>query len=95
LRSVSGPSPAGPEIAFIAAHSESSTADLTLAWLLTGRGDPAVEGDGKRIQRRLREPCGDLRLARLPEPYALIWIHLALRRRIGTNFAFGLLRSKG
>ena len=31
LRSVSGPSPAGPEIAFIAAHSESSTADLTLA----------------------------------------------------------------
>ena len=35
---------------------------------------------------------GDLTLARLLEPYALIWIHLALRRGFGTNFAFGLLR---
>jgi hypothetical protein len=30
--------------------------------------------------------------ARLLEPYALIWIHLALRRGFGTNWAFGLLR---
>jgi predicted dinucleotide-binding enzyme len=36
--------------------------------------------------------AGDLTLARLIEPYALIWIHLALRRGFGTNFAFGLLR---
>ncbi|WP_293320366.1 NAD(P)-binding domain-containing protein [Mycobacterium sp.] len=38
---------------------------------------------------------GDLTLARLLEPYALLWIHLALRRGFGTNFAFGLLRSEG
>jgi predicted dinucleotide-binding enzyme len=36
--------------------------------------------------------AGDLTLARLLEPYALIWIHLALRRGVGTNWAFGLLR---
>jgi predicted dinucleotide-binding enzyme len=36
--------------------------------------------------------AGDLALARLLEPYALIWIHLALRRGLGTGFAFGLLR---
>jgi 8-hydroxy-5-deazaflavin:NADPH oxidoreductase len=36
---------------------------------------------------------GDLALARLLEPYGLLWIHLALRRGLGTNFGFGLLRS--
>lgn len=36
--------------------------------------------------------AGDLTLARLLEPYALVWIHLALRRGFGTNWAFGLLR---
>ena len=36
--------------------------------------------------------AGDLTLARLLEPYALIWIHLALRRGFGTDWAFGLLR---
>jgi predicted dinucleotide-binding enzyme len=35
---------------------------------------------------------GDLTLARLLEPYGLLWIHLALRRGLGTNFGFGLLR---
>ncbi len=35
---------------------------------------------------------GDLTLARLLEPYALLWIHLAIRRGFGTNFGFGLLR---
>jgi predicted dinucleotide-binding enzyme len=38
--------------------------------------------------------AGELALARLLEPYALIWIHLALRRGFGTGFAFGLLRSQ-
>jgi predicted dinucleotide-binding enzyme len=38
--------------------------------------------------------AGELALARLLEPYALIWIHLALRRGFGTGFAFGLLRSR-
>jgi predicted dinucleotide-binding enzyme len=36
--------------------------------------------------------AGGLALARLLEPYALLWIHLALRRGFGTGFAFGLLR---
>ncbi len=36
--------------------------------------------------------AGDLTLARLLEPSALIWIHLALRRGFGTNWAFGLVR---
>jgi 8-hydroxy-5-deazaflavin:NADPH oxidoreductase len=36
---------------------------------------------------------GELALARLLEPYGLLWIHLALRRGFGTNFGFGLLRS--
>ena len=36
--------------------------------------------------------AGDLVVARLFEPYALIWIHLALRRGFGTNWAFRLLR---
>lgn len=38
--------------------------------------------------------AGDLTLARLLEPYALIWIHLALRRGLGTNWGFGLLRGE-
>jgi predicted dinucleotide-binding enzyme len=37
---------------------------------------------------------GDLELARLLEPYGLLWIHLALRRGLGTNFGFGLLRGQ-
>ena len=37
---------------------------------------------------------GDLTLARLLEPYGLLWIHLALRRGFGTNFGFGLLRGQ-
>jgi predicted dinucleotide-binding enzyme len=36
--------------------------------------------------------AGDLTLARLLEPFALVWIHLALRRGLGTNWGFGLLR---
>jgi len=38
--------------------------------------------------------AGDLTLARLLEPYALTWIHLAFRRGFGTGFAFGLLRAE-
>ena len=36
--------------------------------------------------------AGDLALARLLEPFGLLWIHLALRRGFGTNWGFGLLR---
>jgi predicted dinucleotide-binding enzyme len=38
--------------------------------------------------------AGDLNAARLLEPYALLWIHLALRRGFGTGFGFGLLRGR-
>jgi hypothetical protein len=38
--------------------------------------------------------AGELALARLLEPYGLVWIHLALRRGFGTNWAFGLLRGQ-
>ena len=38
--------------------------------------------------------AGELALARLLEPYALLWIHLAMRRGLGTNFGFGLLRGQ-
>ena len=38
--------------------------------------------------------AGELSLARLLEPYALLWIHLALRRGFGTGFGFGLLRGR-
>lgn len=38
--------------------------------------------------------AGDLASARLLEPYALLWIHLAVRRGLGTNFGFGLLRGQ-
>ena len=38
--------------------------------------------------------AGDLSAARLLEPYGLLWIHLALRRGYGTNFAFGILKGQ-
>jgi 8-hydroxy-5-deazaflavin:NADPH oxidoreductase len=36
--------------------------------------------------------AGELKLARLLEPYAMLWIHLMARRNQGRNFAFSLLR---
>jgi predicted dinucleotide-binding enzyme len=36
--------------------------------------------------------AGGLVIARLLEPYAMLWIHLALSRGLGRDFAFGLLR---
>jgi predicted dinucleotide-binding enzyme len=36
--------------------------------------------------------AGELTLARLLEPYAMLWIHLMARRKMGRRFAFGLLR---
>lgn len=36
--------------------------------------------------------AGGLTLARLLEPYAMLWIHLMARRKMGRRFAFGLLR---
>jgi predicted dinucleotide-binding enzyme len=36
--------------------------------------------------------AGELEIARLIEPYAMLWIHLMARRKMGRRFAFGLLR---
>ncbi len=38
--------------------------------------------------------AGGLVVARLLESYAMLWIHLALARGLGRDFAFGLLRRK-
>lgn len=36
--------------------------------------------------------CGELKFARYLEPFAMTWIHLAIRQGQGRNFAFGRLR---
>ena len=36
--------------------------------------------------------AGELAIARLLEPYAMLWIHLMARRNQGRHFAFALLR---
>jgi predicted dinucleotide-binding enzyme len=36
--------------------------------------------------------AGELVVARLIEPYAMLWIHLMARRKMGRSFAFSLLR---
>ena len=39
--------------------------------------------------------AGDSKIARLVEPYAMLWIHLALAQCLGRTFAFALLTTKG
>lgn len=36
--------------------------------------------------------AGELSVARLIEPFAMLWIHLMARRKLGRQFAFGLMR---
>jgi predicted dinucleotide-binding enzyme len=36
--------------------------------------------------------AGDLKVARLLEPYAMLWIHLMVHQKIGRHFAFSLMR---
>jgi predicted dinucleotide-binding enzyme len=36
--------------------------------------------------------AGQLRIARLLEPYAMLWVHLAYNQGFGRDFAFALLR---
>ncbi len=57
------------------------------------------ESDAKDVAAQLvRElgfetlDAGDLTAARLLEPLALLWIHMALRRGLGTGWALGVLR---
>lgn len=58
------------------------------------------DGDKKRVVIDLvRElgfdavDAGGLTIARLLEPYALLWIHLALKQGLGPDFGFALLRA--
>jgi len=59
----------------------------------------AGDCDGKSKVMRLVEDlgfeaidAGGLKYARLLEPYAMLWIHLALVQGVGRDFAFALLR---
>lgn len=38
---------------------------------------------------------GELKAARYLEPFAMTWIHLAIKKGMGRDFAFGILRRKG
>lgn len=74
-------------------------ADPTFA---AGKAVMFVAGDdpeGKRIVLDLVSAlgfeaidAGELAIARLLEPYAMLWIHLMARRKMGRRFAFGLMR---
>ena len=68
--------PSAP-VMFICGDDE--TAKQTTADLVSALGFEVVD-------------AGDLTVARLLEPYGLLWIHLALRHGFGTNWGFGLLR---
>jgi hypothetical protein len=57
------------------------------------------DSEAKRIVLELAADCGfdavdvgGLAVARLLEPFAMLWIHLAYGRKMGREFAFGLLR---
>jgi predicted dinucleotide-binding enzyme len=57
------------------------------------------DGDGKKLVVELVSSlgfeaidAGELKIARLLEPLAMLWIHLMARRNQGRNFAFSVLR---
>jgi predicted dinucleotide-binding enzyme len=57
------------------------------------------DADGKKVVLDLVSSlgleaidAGELKIARLLEPFAMLWIHLMARRHQGRNFAFGVLR---
>lgn len=68
----------------------------------TGKPVMFVAGDdatGKKVVLELVSAlgfeaidAGELSIARLLEPYAVLWIHLMARRNMGRSFACGLLR---
>jgi predicted dinucleotide-binding enzyme len=69
-----------------------------------GAGKPVMfvagdDADGKKLVLELVASlgfeaidAGELKIARLLEPFAMLWIHLMARRNQGRNFAFSLLR---
>ncbi|MGH3633780.1 NADPH-dependent F420 reductase [Mycobacterium sp.] len=74
-----GPQLSGQPVMFVCGDDDDAKSATTA--LVTELGFEAVD-------------VGGLTLARLLEPYALLWIHLALWRGFGTNFGFGLLRAR-
>jgi 8-hydroxy-5-deazaflavin:NADPH oxidoreductase len=57
------------------------------------------DSDSKKIVLQLAEQIefeaidtGELYVARLLEPLAMLWIHLAYKANMGRDFAFGILR---
>jgi predicted dinucleotide-binding enzyme len=57
------------------------------------------DSNSKKIVLRLAEQigfdaidAGELSIARLLEPLAMLWIHLRYKANMGTDFAFGILR---
>src|SRR5262245_29759104 len=69
--------PGGPPVMFVAGGADGKEAVLRLIGEL---GFDVVD-------------AGELAISRLLEPYAMLWIHLALRRGLGRDIAFALLRA--
>jgi 8-hydroxy-5-deazaflavin:NADPH oxidoreductase len=69
--------PAGKPVMFVA--GDDTAGKKVVLELVSALGFEAVD-------------AGDLSIARLIEPYALLWVHLMARRKMGRRFAFGLLR---
>ena len=74
-------------------------ADVTYA---AGKAVMFVAGDDEGVKPRVLKLIGDLgfeavdagplKASRLLEPYGMLWIELALKRGLGRDFAFGILR---
>jgi 8-hydroxy-5-deazaflavin:NADPH oxidoreductase len=69
--------PAGKPVMFVA--GDDPAGKKTVLDLVSALGFEAID-------------AGELVIARLLEPYAMLWIHLMARRKVGRSFAFGLLR---
>lgn len=69
--------PGGKPVMFVCGSH--GTSKLTVIDLVTELGFEAVD-------------AGNLEIARLLEPLAMLWIHLAVRQGMGREFAFSILR---
>ncbi|NDQ58495.1 MAG: NAD(P)-binding domain-containing protein [Acidipila sp.] len=57
--------------------------------------DAAAKADAAKLATDLgfeAKDAGELAIARLLEPYAMLWIHLAMKQGFGTGFAFKLMK---
>jgi predicted dinucleotide-binding enzyme len=60
---------------------DDNTAKATVAQLVSELGFEVLD-------------AGELKSARILEPFAMVWINQALFRGLGRNWAFGILRPK-